>query len=210
MSGKSTQQKLPVTTKRSQTPTTPLRKPATSSTVTPSPRAKSSIKSRKPSPISHIKIDAEDIDDNENNDNPTKSSSKFEDLPKKEIIKMKSIKEKCSSSNTVTAKFGSQTSKPSLSISPRIKKIYKLILKSTGTLGGNGYDGAIYGELTMHSMQRVINVLVEKCELTYASKFIDVGAGLGKPNFHVAQDPAVRISIGVELEDIRWKVRFFK
>lgn len=41
------------------------------------------------------------------------------------------------------------------SIVPSVKKVYKIIQKSTGALGGNGYDGAIYGELTMHSMQKV-------------------------------------------------------
>ena len=97
--------------------------------------------------------------------------------------------------------------KSSLIISPRTEKVYRIIRKSTGALGGNGYDGAIYGEVTMHSMQRVINTMIEKCELNFHSRFIDIGAGLGKPNFHVAQDPAVRLSIGVELEDIRWKVQ---
>ena len=84
--------------------------------------------------------------------------------------------------------------------------IYKLIRKSTGALGGNGATGAIYGELTMSSMQKVINIMVSKCEMTESSRFIDVGSGLGKPNFHAAQDPAVRISIGVELEKIRWQL----
>lgn len=96
--------------------------------------------------------------------------------------------------------------KSSLIISPRTEKVYRLVRKSTGALGGNGYDGAIYGEVTMHSMQRVINTMIEQCELNFHSRFIDIGAGLGKPNFHVAQDPMVRLSIGVELEDIRWKV----
>ena len=40
---------------------------------------------------------------------------------------------------------------PSINISSRVDKIYKVIRKMTGTLGGNGYNGAIYGELTMHS-----------------------------------------------------------
>ena len=70
-------------------------------------------------------------------------------------------------------------------------------------MGGNGTTGAIYGELTMGSMQKVKNYLEEHCELTDQSRFIDVGSGLGKPNFHAAQDPAVRLSIGVELEAIR-------
>lgn len=38
------------------------------------------------------------------------------------------------------------------------------------------------------------------------SSFIDVGAGLGKPNFHVAQDPGVEISYGLELEKVRWQL----
>ena len=59
----------------------------------------------------------------------------------------------------------------------------------------------------MVSMQKVINVLVEKCEMNSSSRFIDVGSGLGKPNFHAAMDPQVRISLGIELEDIRWQVR---
>lgn len=93
-----------------------------------------------------------------------------------------------------------------LPIPSRVSKVYKLINKATGSLGGNGYDGAIYGELTMHSMQKIVNVLIEKCEMTSNSRFIDVGSGLGKPNFHVAQYPGVRISVGIELETIRWKL----
>jgi hypothetical protein len=42
---------------------------------------------------------------------------------------------------------------------------------------------------------------------TFHNRFIDIGAGLGKPNFHVAQDVACRLSLGVELETIRWQVR---
>lgn len=43
---------------------------------------------------------------------------------------------------------------------------------STGALGGNGATGAIYGELTMHSMQKIINYMVENCELTSKSRFV--------------------------------------
>ena len=58
----------------------------------------------------------------------------------------------------------------------------------------------------MHSMQKCINILIEKCEMTSSSRFIDVGSGLGKPNFHASQYPGVRLSIGVELEHIRWQL----
>jgi hypothetical protein len=86
----------------------------------------------------------------------------------------------------------------------QVKQVYKVIHKATGVLGGNGYNGAIYGELTVGSMQKVIDFLVSECELSQASRFIDVGSGLGKPNFHALQSPEVSLSLGVELEEIRW------
>jgi len=42
--------------------------------------------------------------------------------------------------------------------------------------------------------------------LDSSSKFIDVGAGLGKPNFHVAADPGVKLSYGIECEEVRWRL----
>jgi hypothetical protein len=93
--------------------------------------------------------------------------------------------------------------------SPRVEKAYQIVRTCTGTLGGNGTTGAIYGELTMGSMQRVINLMVEKCELNDQSRFIDVGSGLGKPNLHAAQDPQCRLSVGVELETIRWQLSMY-
>ena len=65
----------------------------------------------------------------------------------------------------------------SLSISS-LSMLTTFSLKGTGTLGGNGYDGAIYGELTAGSMQKVINFMIERCELTNSSRFIDVGSGI--------------------------------
>ncbi|CAM9348333.1 unnamed protein product [Chrysoparadoxa australica] len=88
--------------------------------------------------------------------------------------------------------------------SPSVSRAYSIINKSTGHIGGNGYNGAIYGELTMVSMQKVVNVLKEKCAFDSTSAFIDVGSGLGKPNLHVAQDPGVEVSYGLELEEVRW------
>ena len=40
--------------------------------------------------------------------------------------------------------------------------------------------------------------------LNSTSRFIDVGSGLGKPNLHAAQDPAVEFSYGIEMEHVRW------
>eukprot|EP00605_Chrysophyceae_sp_TOSAG23-4_P000637 GSChrysophyteH1.ASY1.ANO1.718.1 assembled CDS len=96
-----------------------------------------------------------------------------------------------------------------IQVTPRTDKVYGIVRQCTGTLGGNGTTGAIYGELTMGSMQKIINLMVEKCELNDQSRFIDVGSGLGKPNFHAAQDPQCRLSVGIELEKIRWQLSMY-
>jgi len=88
-------------------------------------------------------------------------------------------------------------------LTPAVKSIYKIIQKCTGSLGGNAYFGAIYGEATMNCMKQVIEIMKEHCNFSGSSSFIDIGSGLGKPCFHVAQDPGVKISYGIELEEIR-------
>ncbi|CAM9758540.1 unnamed protein product [Phaeothamnion confervicola] len=55
----------------------------------------------------------------------------------------------------------------------------------------------------MKSMQKVVNCMKDLCGLDAASAFLDVGSGLGKPNFH---DPGCQISYGVELEEVRWRL----
>lgn len=79
-----------------------------------------------------------------------------------------------------------------------------MIKKMTGSVGGYGHQGPVYGEITMGSMQKVANFLKDKCGLDESSSFLDIGAGLGKPNFHVAIDPGVRVSFGIEVEHLRW------
>ncbi|KAI9914761.1 hypothetical protein PsorP6_008232 [Peronosclerospora sorghi] len=85
-----------------------------------------------------------------------------------------------------------------------VSEVYKTIRKQTGSLGGNAAGGAIYGEITQASFQRVVDYLKDECELSESSCFVDVGSGLGKPNFHVSVDPGVQISYGIELEELRW------
>lgn len=86
----------------------------------------------------------------------------------------------------------------------KLDKIYKLVRSRTGKLGGGGAGGAIYGEVTQKSFARIVNMLKTECELDTTSTFIDIGAGLGKPNLHVALDPGVKASVGVELGGERW------
>ncbi|CBJ31200.1 conserved unknown protein [Ectocarpus siliculosus] len=96
--------------------------------------------------------------------------------------------------------------KARVDVPEEVSRVYAIVAKATGNIGGNGSDGAIYGELTVGGMQKVVNVLKEHTGFDEMSSFIDVGAGLGKPNFHVAQDPGVEISYGLELEVVRWEL----
>jgi hypothetical protein len=89
---------------------------------------------------------------------------------------------------------------------PNVKTIYGIIRKLTGSIGGNGYSGPIYGELTMGSMQKMVDNMMEHTFLDKNSRFIDVGSGIGKPNLHVAQYPGVAFSCGVEMEQVRWSL----
>ncbi|KAL3940718.1 MAG: hypothetical protein SGBAC_004789 [Bacillariaceae sp.] len=89
---------------------------------------------------------------------------------------------------------------------PSVRQVYKIVNKLTGSLGGNGYSGPIYGELTMGSMQKMIDLMMEHTHLNQHSRFIDVGSGIGKPNLHVAQYPGVEFSCGVEMEHTRWSL----
>lgn len=87
-----------------------------------------------------------------------------------------------------------------------VEKVYKIVRKLTGSIGGNGYSGPIYGELTMGSMQKMIDLMMEYTAFDSSSRFIDVGSGIGKPNLHVAQYPGVEFSCGVEMEHTRWSL----
>lgn len=89
---------------------------------------------------------------------------------------------------------------------PNVDSVYKIVRKLTGNIGGNGYSGPIYGELTKHSMQKMIDLMVKNTEFSSSSRFIDVGSGIGKPNLHVAQYPGVEFSCGIEMEHNRWSL----
>ena len=85
-----------------------------------------------------------------------------------------------------------------------VHETYKIISKLTGSVGGNGSFGAIYGELTMGSMQKMVDLMKTHTAFDSSSRFIDVGSGIGKPNLHVCQDPGVDFSYGIEMERSRW------
>jgi hypothetical protein len=82
--------------------------------------------------------------------------------------------------------------------------VYRIIKKLTNSIGGNAAGGPIYGELTCGSMQKIIDLMKEHTDFDSKSRFIDVGSGIGKPNLHVAQDPGVEFSYGIEVDSDRW------
>lgn len=98
--------------------------------------------------------------------------------------------------------FGGTTK--SIVVPANVQRVYHIVHKHTGSIGGNGHGGAIYGELTTGSMQKMANLMREHTGLSEESRFIDVGCGLGKPNLHVAQCPGVDFSYGIEMEHVRW------
>jgi len=85
-----------------------------------------------------------------------------------------------------------------------VKNMYKEIRAKTGSIGGNASGGPIYGELAVGSMHKMIHLMVQHTGLDRDSTFIDVGSGLGKPNLHVAADPGVYLSVGIECEKDRY------
>ena len=89
-------------------------------------------------------------------------------------------------------------------VQENVRKVYKIVRRLTGSLGGNASSGPIYGELTMVSMQKMVNLMKEHTGFCSESRFIDVGSGIGKPSLHVAQDPGVSFSYGIEVEESRW------
>jgi hypothetical protein len=131
------------------------------------------------------------------------------------IQKLQNFNLKTKTTTTTSLLENSDDKQPTTTSSPRlddikvnskVSKVYKLINEASGAIGGNSSHGPIYGEQTMGSFQNVINYLKSHCEFNNDSRFVDVGSGLGKPNFHVAQDPMVKLSIGIELHDVRFQV----
>jgi hypothetical protein len=78
-----------------------------------------------------------------------------------------------------------------------VRSIYRIIRAMTGSLGGSSSQNSTYGELTEHSMQRIIDFLKLKTGFNENSSFLDLGSGLCKPIIHVAQDVKC-VSVGIE------------
>ena len=177
-----------------QIPSSPSKAKSPRSYIAPVSPGKSPTK-RSDTNASSVIVSSDDEEDKKAPISPTKLLKKSPGVP---VI-----------SPSPAGEVGSPFHGQKIKISPRAEKAYSIVRVCTGTLGGNGTTGAIYGELTIGSMQRVINIMIDKCGLNSQSRFIDVGSGLGKPNLHASQDPQVRLSVGIELEKIRWHLAMY-
>jgi hypothetical protein len=137
---------------------------------------------------------------------PTAATSSLTTKAKRRKTKVRKAKKKTKKAKcTLHPHFANKSYH--IKVDPSVHTIMKTIDRFNGKLGSDGYDGASYGEQSIGSFQHVIEFLKKHCQLTKNSRFIDIGCGQGKPNFHVSKD--VRLSIGVELETIRWKLAMF-
>ncbi|KAL3797314.1 hypothetical protein ACHAW5_008040 [Stephanodiscus triporus] len=103
---------------------------------------------------------------------------------------------------SINAEFPEQPNNETLPSDDRLEnvnKVYKIVQKLTGGLGGMADEGAIYGELTSGSMSKVVNLMIEFTGFCVSSHFIDIGCGWGKPNLHVAQYSGVALNVSVEV-----------
>ena len=82
--------------------------------------------------------------------------------------------------------------------------MYKIVKKLTGALGQSGSNKPIHGELTQSSMQKLVQLMVNKTKLGTTSRFLDVGCRIRKPNLRVAQYPGVEFLCRIEVEYNRW------
>eukprot|EP01138_Halocafeteria_seosinensis_P009618 gb/GECG01009828.1/.p1 GENE.gb/GECG01009828.1/~~gb/GECG01009828.1/.p1 ORF type:complete len:351 (+),score=41.26 gb/GECG01009828.1/:1-1053(+) len=89
-------------------------------------------------------------------------------------------------------------------IPPNVAQAYRAIHAATGSVGGNGTFGPIYGEITIGSMHKVLTALNEQGRLGETTMFLDIGSGLGKPSIHAAAAYPIKCSIGVEVEKLRY------
>jgi hypothetical protein len=89
-------------------------------------------------------------------------------------------------------------------VSRNIDLIYSII-KPYESMGHSDRD-CVYGEITKGTFQKIIDEMKIHAEFDEKSTFIDVGSGLGKPCLHVAQDPGVNFSFGIELSEVRWRL----
>ncbi len=85
------------------------------------------------------------------------------------------------------------------------KRMYSIITKTkTSEVGFTG--GATFGELIKGSNQRIVTYFQEQCSMDEKSIFFDMGSGLGQPCLHALLASKIKASIGIEVDDDRYRL----
>ncbi|KAK9822757.1 hypothetical protein WJX74_005268 [Apatococcus lobatus] len=89
------------------------------------------------------------------------------------------------------------------SVDKRVRSLYYIMQSVESNLGGGeGLEG-IYGTLTRHYMQLVLDALETHCGLAASSSLIDVGSGLGRPLMHACVSHGLTACHGIEIDFIK-------
>jgi hypothetical protein len=75
-----------------------------------------------------------------------------------------------------------------------VKNVYSITRKRTRK-GGNCSGGEIYGETTVGSFERLVELLKNHTQFTHESRFLDVGSSLGKPSARAHNAQEVRVKM---------------
>ena len=85
------------------------------------------------------------------------------------------------------------------------KRMYSIVTKTkTSEVGFTG--GATFGELIRGSNQRIVGYFQEHCNMDAKSTFLDMGSGVGQPCLHALLASQVKASIGIEVDDDRYRL----
>ena len=103
-------------------------------------------------------------------------------------------------SNSVTTEvyiYEPQTTVPTTA--PTTTSMYASLNRASNKLDPPDDDGGINGEMTSGAMQKVIQLLVDECNMGTNSHFVDLGGGQGRPSFHCATTVDVQTVTSIEI-----------
>lgn len=84
-----------------------------------------------------------------------------------------------------------------------LRKLYSAMQTIENRLGGGEGIEGIYGSITQTGTSKIMEVMVESCNLNEESFVADVGAGLCRPLVHAVVGCGVKRAIGFEVDPIK-------
>lgn len=83
------------------------------------------------------------------------------------------------------------------------RRLYNAMNSAESRLGGGEGNVGLYGTIRNAGMQKIMHSLREMTGMGRLSRFLDVGAGLGRPCLHALLPPGVARSRGIELDAVK-------